>query len=422
MSEVLTQTPAETKPATTEVLTPPAASVTPANPTAAGATPADGATSPNPPIHAPSADTQPGGTAGSTVENLNSSEDLDAFIGMIQDGSVKLGEDLSETPPVPTTVPAVPSPQPSPTGEGAKPATPETAPATPAAALDPDDGLPAPGELPRNIKLQTKGDKLRFETLKIVKDHDTAGRTISFSAAETLAKQVLGFTEPTAPGTTEAAPPSPTGEAAATPSSDLPATIAATNDRIKALNKEKAAKAAAFDFEGAADIENQITDLTEHREGLRHTEQQSQAAERTYAATWNDAANAAANQFKDHGAGDPDSALSIIAANVQSTWINANDPRLNDPATAPGLIYAEALQKLGRPTAPAAAAAPAPVVVQPVSPVQPASRSLTPAQALLSSSPAAGLPQQRSGPSLDRFTNAHDFDAALANGEFGALQ
>ncbi len=268
--------------------------------------------------------------------------------------------------------------------------------------------------------MHTKGDPLRFETMRIMKEWDDAGKQGTFGEAEKLAMQVLKL-EPA----TDAVPPA--GEAAPAETAkpevtiEMPKTVADTTRRIKELNVEEARLAAAFRFEEAADIKNQIADLTEHRESLRFIERDTKEHEASYSDHWTKAATAEQLRYKDHGGTDGDSALSIVAATIQAQWINSSDPRLNDPATAPGLIYAAAAQKLGlaAPAAPAAATPPAASTSPPtseVSTVKPAVRQMSPAQALLASGTAAGAPPQRSELDLSRFTNAHDLDSAIANG------
>lgn len=347
-------------------------------------------------------------------------DQLDEMVGMIQDGRVKLG-DLGE----------VTEKRGQGEGETQKPAPADTPAATttetPAAVVpevEPEDGLAVPGQRPNNLKLPVGDDPLAFQTASIYKERKRAGKPVTFGEAEALARTVLGL---------EASPPAQDkqreeetnpGDTVVPETSSidtLPANIADTNARIKQLNKDKAVKAAAFDFEGAADIENQITDLTEHRENLRLIEQTTRASEQNYSQTWTHAANAAAEALKEHGSGDPDSALSIIAGNIQSNWIAAKDERLSDPAKAPGLIYAAACEKLGiKPGAPNQASAHPPT--SEVSPVKPATRPMSPAQALLSSGSPAGLPVQRPGVDLTKITNAHDLDSLIASGQLQIVE
>lgn len=71
-------------------------------------------------------------------------------------------------------------------------------------------------------------------------------------------------------------------------------------------------------------------------------------AESAYDSVWKAAAIKTAEKYAEWGSMQDDSALALFALGIHERWNQAGDPRLNDPATAPEAIYAEALQRLQR--------------------------------------------------------------------------
>lgn len=412
MPEVLTHAAATLPTSSTEVLTPPLVSAPPT--TAAGA-PADGATTPN-----PASPEKQAGSDGLTVGGkLDSAESLDQFAYALQTGALKITE-VADKPA--GDVPAVPvgeqvvadSTAPAPVVEQPGQSVP--------AVEDLDEGLPAPGQLPRALKLKTHGDALRFETMKIVKARDEAGVSVTFTEAESIARQALGLpaieTAAAVPGASEV--PASGQVSDGNEVAEMPATVDEAIARIKELNKQQGYLSANFRWDEATDVANQIVDLNAHLNKLSSQKNQAEQIKVSYDDQWIQASSAAVTEFASHGAGDSDSALSLIATAIQNDWVSRNDPRLANPADAPRLIYQAALAKIN-PTAANAAPVATAAPVQPVPAATPApivqppfQRALTPAMALLSSSSGAAVPHGPVKLDLSKITNSNDLDSLAA--------
>jgi len=396
MSEVLTQ-PAAVTEATTEVLTPAAISVPPAPTTASGTQPADGATTPTQPIATPSS---AGAKTGLTVGEIKTQDHLDEFVRAIEAGTVK---DLALEP---APAPAAQAVEPPVTQEAGADAIDEPAPA----AERLDEPL-FPGDKPNHRKVPTKDDPLAFEALRIFTERKLSGKPITLTEAEALGRQVLGL-EASAPTSAPEALTQPP-ETEQPPSEKLPASSTETIAEMKRLTAERNKLANGFRWDEANEIDQKLIDLAEHRDNLRNEESRRRDESSSYTSDWNKAATAEASRLQAQGAGNPKSALEIVAAAVQFEMVESSDPRLRNPLEAPRLIYQEALTRLGHKSAAPSNAQPD--AISPAPTVQPAPhRALSPAQALLASTSSAGAPPGQAKMDLSTIKNGHDLDQLIA--------
>jgi len=75
-------------------------------------------------------------------------------------------------------------------------------------------------------------------------------------------------------------------------------------------------------------------------------EQPETEADRQYHERWVKACAATEEKLKDFGAHDPGSTLSMVAVGIANQWQAGKDARMNDPDTAPEIIYTEALNRI----------------------------------------------------------------------------
>lgn len=268
-----------------------------------------------------------------------------------------------------------------------------------------------PGKPPA-MKVPLPADKeaaaLQSETLRILRERNRAGTPITPSAAETLARSVLGL-----PSAESAAPIAPVEVLPPEDQSPgLPATVEAANKRILELIAEKKQANSNFEFEKAEEMEIELERLRDHKDSLRTQESAAALTTASLEKSWETSRAGLKQQFGDDFT-DADSALNIIARSVEADWRANGDARLVD-ANAPALLYHEAAKKMGRPAAPVTKSPTSKAVSRPPA-----------AAALLASGNAGSAASPPPGPgaaTLPQFKNTAEYLAYTANLNEGSAQ
>lgn len=398
MSEVSTQPTAPT------AVVPPAGEAAPVS-----VAPPDNSTTPN------TTNTTPTATQETPVPGTGSGVDLDKITDSHQ--LTELLESMNLTPegpaegtvaaPATATIPAVATPA-SPAAE-----------ATPAAPPV-ETSLTRPGELPRNIKVPIR-DEVDLHVQTFIKDARLAGTPLSYAEAERLANEKLG--RPALPAAAapsqaapavEAAPAAPVASDGPQMSADLTAAYA---DYQKARNDfDPAAEVAALQkINSIHAVENAKAAAAQVHQDVEAQRQQQTAAQ-IFENQWTDSVASATRLFAD--AGNPDSALSQRAAEIQETYQRSEDPAMQAiyrSATSPLLFMQMAAGELG--VLPSAApAAAAPVVTSPTlstSAPQPVPGRQPPMAALLSGGNTGNTATAPPGLNLSHINNSNDLDVAI---------
>ena len=272
-----------------------------------------------------------------TMEQIESADPVEyaRLMQSVGEGTLKIKDD----PAAAAAAPPASEPGQSPEGEPPEPTSP-----------------PA-GKRPE-MKLQLPEDPamadLYAETLRIQRESVKRGNPLTPSAAEQLARQVLGMTEPAAPAAAGTETPAGTTEA---PAPQAVETLESVEAEIVRLREVKAQKFNEFEFDALPELEQQIDDLVSKRAELRVQQVNQTAEAQRIQQAWTESRNRAVEAFGADQVGNAESNLNLIAAAVEDRWRQANDPRAFG-TDAPFLIYQEAAAKLGLASKPGTAQTP----------------------------------------------------------------
>lgn len=307
--EVNSQTPATPPPVqvhSAPIATPTAATPTP--PPAAVPVP-DGTPHVVPPSSPTPTPSNPGGQAAEPLADTWGAELIDT--GLSEEAAAALVLQLQQQQPQPPAVPQAPPPAPA---VVAPVATPAPAPEEP----------PAPDDLPHKLRIHTGRDPVAVNALNIFSERAAAGNPISLTAAESLARQVLGLEDstavPTLPQTTPAVPTATPAPAAPT----APESVQQLDAKAEALQAELVQVSDlignGYDPARAAEIQRSLLDIATQkavhlvRSEIAAQTQQTSAA--TFEAEWQASFTQAAQDFP--SLSDPTSPLHLLAGSLQN--------------------------------------------------------------------------------------------------------
>jgi len=380
--------------------------------TAAGSTPVDNATPPQPinPTQGPPQDAA-GGQAVAVVDDepkeMTSYEDYDAEKQAFLDAA----------PPSPSTIPGASAADLAAQGltpEGAPPAPAPTPPQpsqpVPVTAVPPlpeDDLEPGQGKLPRfnNVRAVDNIDVQALAAYKAAQKSNTLG-------GKSMVQFMAEFAGPKSPQAAPVnAPPADATQPQPVDTTKEPATVAEVDAHLQALREERYRLLEGFDFAAAAKIEQQEDALRSKRDAIRESEANSQIAVQTAVEQADTAALARVVALFPQSA-NPSDPLVAKCNEIVERW-EAEGNALLDQPNRYLYAYTEAAAELG--ISPAAARAPQtpPSPVQIPSTTAPAHRP--PTSAILASGGARDIPRAPVSDSLDDYEKEK---AALLSGSF----
>jgi hypothetical protein len=386
MTEVPTQT-APAQPAT--VSTP----VPAANPSVAASPVADNA-HPNTQITGANLETQPGAGWGEVLEGIKTTHQLEDMIQLLDDDDEPLDSTPVASAPAPAAAPA-----------------PVATPAAPAPKPDDDgDGLQVPGKLPTRYKVPVDSE-VDFHAGILKKEASLSGKPISWSEAESLAKQKLGLSQAPAPVPAAA----PAGDEPAAPAPAAP--VSELDTAITAAYAEYESARAQLDEVAEAKALRTINDLNRQKtiQELRESSQQTVQAEEAQA-TFNAEFNANLQQAKSPYSNPADvAALDQRASELQEQYAASEDPAMQaiyESPTSPLFFYQQAAAQLQiAPSAPSPVAPP--VTPSPKPSPQPVLGPRPPVNALLASNPGQQTLAAPPGFNVDSITNIHQLESLV---------
>jgi hypothetical protein len=355
--------------------------------TAAGSTPVDNATHPQPvnPTQGPP-QSAGGGQAVAVVDDepkeMTSYDDYEAE---------KLAFLDAASPPSPDTIPGASAADLA--AQGLPPTTSQPVPATADLPVPEDDLEPGHGKLPRfnNVRAVDNIDVMALAAYKAAQKTGTLG-----------GKSMVQFMS-------EFATPRQTSEPDTAPTADTtrePATVAEVDARLQALREERYRLLEGFDFAAAAKVEQQEDALRGMRDGIRESEASTQIAVQTAVEQADTAALTRVAALFPQSA-NPADPLVMKCHEIVERWESEGNALLDQPNRYL-YAYTEAAAELG--IAPSAARVAPPVQTSTTAPAH-----RPPVSAILASGGARDIPR---APVSDSYDDYEKEKAALLSGSF----
>lgn len=381
--------------------------------TAAGSTPVDNATPPQP-VNPPQGPPQnvDGGQAVAVVDDepreIPIFDDYDAEKQAFLDAA---------PPPSPSTIPGASAADLAAQGlmpDGAPPASapppPPPSQPVPVTAVPPvpeDDLEPGQGKLPRfnNVRAVDNIDVQALAAYKAAQKSNTLGGK---SMVQFMAEFAGPRGQPSEPVTSPSAAPA---QSQPVDTTKEPTTVAEVDAHLQALRDERYRLLEGFDFAAAAKIEQQEDALRSKREGIRDSEASSHMAAQTEAQKADTKALATVAEWFPQ-ATNPADPLVAKCNEIVAEWEASGDPMLTKPNRYL-LAYTEAAEALGIKPVSSQPALQSPPPVQIPSTTAPAHRP--PTSAILASGQARDIPR---APVSDSYDDYEKEKAALLGSGF----